>query len=255
LLDALLMGLVVAMTVVGLQAAGLILVVALLVTPAAAARYWARRLGPQTGISAVIGAASAFVGASFSAVYPKLPAGAVIVLTAAAVFVVSLLFGRRGGWLWRRLEAVALGRRVESQHLLRTVFELAEVDGWMEALQDFAVPAERLGREQGWSAARTRRALARASRRDLVCLAAGGGWKLTPEGAIEARAAVRNHRLWELYLLSHADTAPAHVDRGADRIEHILHPALIERLERTLATEYGSLPIPANPHAPPPEPD
>ena len=60
---------------------------------------------------------------------------------------------------------------------------------------------------------------------------------LTPAGIADAATAVRNHRLWEHYLVTHADIAPSHVDRSADMIEHILSPELIRELEQSLATE------------------
>ncbi len=70
MLDALLMLLVVLVTLIGLQAVGLILMVALLVVPAAAARFWTERMSSMALISAAIGGASALVGAAMSAVSP-----------------------------------------------------------------------------------------------------------------------------------------------------------------------------------------
>ncbi|MHC5005006.1 MAG: iron dependent repressor, metal binding and dimerization domain protein [Planctomycetota bacterium] len=56
----------------------------------------------------------------------------------------------------------------------------------------------------------------------------------------------RNHRLWELYLITHADVAPSHVDRDADQIEHVLDPALVARLEAQLGLATH---VPPSPHA------
>ena len=85
-LDAVLMGLVVLVTVIGLQAVGLILVIALLITPAAAARFWTDRVPAMTALAGLLGAVSGLVGAGVSAVYADLPSGALIVLVAAAAF-------------------------------------------------------------------------------------------------------------------------------------------------------------------------
>ena len=52
-------------------------------------------------------------------------------------------------------------------------------------------------------------------------------------------------RLWELYLIRHADIAPSHVDRDADMVEHVLGADLVEQLEREL-TETET--FPASPH-------
>ncbi|WP_051140725.1 metal ABC transporter permease, partial [Azospirillum brasilense] len=85
-LDLVLMGLATLVTVIGLQTVGLILVVALLIIPPAAARFWTDRLPALTVAAAVIGALSGWLGATLSALLPKLPAGAVIVLVAGGFF-------------------------------------------------------------------------------------------------------------------------------------------------------------------------
>ncbi|MCC6359514.1 MAG: iron ABC transporter, partial [Phycisphaerales bacterium] len=51
----------------------------------------------------------------------------------------------------------------------------------------------------------------------------------------------RNHRLWELYLITHADIAPSHVDRDADEVEHVLGPEMIRELEALMARETPRL--------------
>jgi manganese/zinc/iron transport system permease protein len=52
---------------------------------------------------------------------------------------------------------------------------------------------------------------------------------------------MRNHRLWEVYLITHADVAPSHVDWDADMIEHVLPPEMVTRLEE-LAEYHGRHP-------------
>lgn len=115
-LDGLLMGMVVAVTVVGLQAVGLILVVALLVTPAAAARFWSDDLRHMVGLSALIGGLSCVLGALWSALVPDLPAGAMMVLVAALFFVISLLAGRARGVVARAWRYRRMVRRLQEAH-------------------------------------------------------------------------------------------------------------------------------------------
>jgi manganese/zinc/iron transport system permease protein len=92
-LDFLMMTLVVIVTVIGLQAVGLILVVALLIIPPSAARFWTHRLRTMVVLSGIFGALSGLLGSTFSALMANLPAGAVIVIMAAVVFLFSLTFG------------------------------------------------------------------------------------------------------------------------------------------------------------------
>ncbi|TWU60415.1 Manganese transport system membrane protein MntB [Rubripirellula tenax] len=102
LLDLLLMSLVVAVCVAGMQSVGLLLIVALLIIPASAARYWSDSIRPNIWISAAIGAISAGLGSLASAIVPKLSTGAIIVVVAAAMLAFSVVVGRRHGWLVTR---------------------------------------------------------------------------------------------------------------------------------------------------------
>jgi len=125
-LDLVMMAMVVMVTVIGLQAVGLILMIALLVIPPAAARFWTDRLPAMLIVSATIGALSGYFGAGLSALVPRLPAGAIIVVVAAAVFGFSMLIGPARGLVWRGLDHARLRRRIGLQHLLRALYERAE---------------------------------------------------------------------------------------------------------------------------------
>ena len=94
--------LLVVVVVVGLQTVGVVLVVASLLVPAAAARQWTHRLPVMLLLAGAFGGIAACCGVVFSATVDKLPTGPTIVLVAGAVFVVSLLFAPRRGLLWRR---------------------------------------------------------------------------------------------------------------------------------------------------------
>jgi len=237
-LDILLMGLVVVITVVGLQAVGLLLVVALLVIPPAAARFWSDRLGVMAPAAAAIGLLSAFGGVAASAVFPRLPTGAVIVLCAAFCFAISLFFGGARGLLRSSLAQRAANRRLRREHLLRAVYECLE--------SGTVTPAELL-KKRPWKPGELGREIDRSISAGLLSRAAGSGLQLTSRGRVEARRLVRNHRLWELYLLHYADVAPGRVDRDADLIEHVLDPSLVDELEQVLDNERRESFVPENP--------
>jgi manganese/zinc/iron transport system permease protein len=242
-LDAILMSLVVAVTVIGLQAVGLMLIVALLIIPAAAARFWTERLRTMTIVAALIGAASGLCGSALSALLPRAPAGAVIVLCAGAMFAVSMAFGSARGLWVRGLEQFRLRRRIGRQHLLRALYEWAETDPSGDGMWWEALLAAR-----SWSAPRLRGIVRAAGRHGLVERDAAGRLRLTASGAREARRLVRNHRLWELYLITHAEIAPSHVDRDADQLEHVLGRGMVGKLERLLAEQYPEIEMPPSPH-------
>ncbi len=90
--------------------------------------------------------------------------------------------------------------------------------------------------------------------RGQIKFTAPGEVKLTPSGLASAARLVRTHRLWERFLVEHADIAADHVHRSADDIEHVLPDELVDSLERQLLSE-GRLPavspvvvVPTSPH-------
>ena len=242
-LDLAMMGLVIAVTVIGLQAVGLILVVALLIIPAAAARFWTDHLPGMVAISALIGGLGGMAGAAVSALAPRLPAGALIVVVCGLFFVASLLFGTARGLVVRLAEEVRTRRRVGRQHLLRAMHEAGERWGF-----ERGIPADRLLASGSWSPVRLRGLLAAARREGLVEGEDGGAVRLTPAGRKSSERLVRNHRLWEIYLIEHADIAPSHVDRDADEIEHVLGREMTAELEGLLASKYRPHAVPPSPH-------
>ena len=108
LLDFAVLALVLAVVVIGLRIVGLVLIVALIVIPPAAARFWTNHAGRMTLLAALIGAASAYFGAAVSAIKPDTPTGAIIVLVAFALLLLSVFLGSARGLAIR-----ALGARAE----------------------------------------------------------------------------------------------------------------------------------------------
>ena len=247
-LDVLLLALVTAVTVIGLQAVGLILVIAFLITPPTAARFWTQRLLPMLLISALIGGASGWLGASVSALSPQLPAGALIVLVAATLFLVSMLFAPVRGVVPRLLNQAALRRKEDRQHFLRAAYEILESQAGGGPVANRSFPFESLLAKRTWTPRQLRRILRVARREDHLEPAPAGRLRLSEPGFGEASRVTRNHRLWETYLITHADIAPSHVDRDADLVEHILGAEMVRELEAGLSGAARALPVPPSPH-------
>ncbi|MBP2294026.1 metal ABC transporter permease [Azospirillum rugosum] len=198
-LDLALMGLATLVTVIGLQTVGLILVVALLIIPPAAARFWTDRLSVLTIAAAAIGALSGWLGATLSALLPKLPAGAVIVLVAGAIFLVSFLFAPARGLLAVGLRNGRLRLSFAERRALAGLLAGRPVDGPL---------AWWLG--------------ARGFLRD---------GRLTPRGEVAAKAAERNRRLWDRFLADYPALVPAHANWGVDPIDEVLPGDMVRLLE------------------------
>jgi manganese/zinc/iron transport system permease protein len=251
LLDVLLMTVVMLITIAGLQAVGLVLMIALLVIPPAAARFWTHQLHRMVLISAAIGSLSGLIGSAISGIFADLPSGAVIVLVCAGLFFLSLMFGGARGVFVRALRRRVLRQAIDREHLLRGIYELREQE--LREREGPARPAAarltELHELRTWSVRQLQQQIARCESEGLVWRRADGEIELTERGLIEAERLVHNHRLWELYLMTHADVAASRVDRQADAVEHVLEPALIVRLEQLMEQERGRRIIPQNPHA------
>ena len=258
-LDLLLTGLVVGVTVIGMQSVGLLLVVALLIIPPTAARFWSNRLGPMVLISGVIGGASSSIGVLLSATITQLAAGPIIVLIGSLAFGFSLLFGTVRGTFWQLWRQRTASRRKGQLDLLRACYEELEqtfspdkFDGnqsvhQMRDLTAYPIKQEAIVAARGWSSGRVAELLRSAILEGWLRQDSSGQLRLTDAGTRMAARAVRNHRLWELYLIHFAEVAPSRVDREADMIEHVLEPGLIDQLEKLLKQDRPSS-VPASPH-------
>jgi len=216
LIDSIMLALIVVITVTGLQAVGLILIVAMLIIPPAAARFWTNRLWRLVIVSAFIGALSGYSGAAISALLPNKPAGAVIVLVAGAFFAISMLLAPKRGVLADLIRRVRLRVLIARDHLLETLYERELGLDEPYTMRPHALLVKLL-QLRGWI---TR---------------SGSSLILTDSGRDQGARVHRNHQLWEQYLISYADIAPTHVDWSVDQVEHVLSDELIENLESALA--------------------
>lgn len=258
-LDLLLTALVVGVTVIGMQSVGLLLVVALLVIPPTAARFWSHRLGSMVLIASAIGGLSACFGVLLSANVEKLAAGPTIVLMGTVGFAISLLLGAKRGTVWQFLRQRAAGRQKGQLDLLRACYENLENQMSPQQLKDlqeardkpdlttYAISRESLNAARSWRPSRVSELLHSAIAKGWLRQDSEGQYRLTHDGSREAARAVRNHRLWELYLIHFADVALSRVDRDADLIEHVLEPGIIDQLELLLKQNESRV-VPLSPH-------
>lgn len=113
-LNFLFMTLLVAVVVIGIQAVGVILMAALLITPAISARYWTNSLSKMVIISGIFGAISGVIGTLISSLDRGIPTGPFIVVTATIIFFISILFAPARGIITLKIK-----RRMTNQKLLR----------------------------------------------------------------------------------------------------------------------------------------
>ncbi|MCH8467486.1 MAG: metal ABC transporter permease, partial [Roseinatronobacter sp.] len=124
-LEAALTVLVALAIVMGLQLVGVVLMVALLIAPAAAARHCPRPRGPRVGLAALCGAAAGAGGALVRAHVRGLATGPVVVLIATGFVVISLLAAPGRGVIWQALAARKARARISDSRVLSTLHGLA----------------------------------------------------------------------------------------------------------------------------------
>lgn len=234
LVDLLMMALVVAIIIIGLQAVGLLLIVSLLIIPPTAARFWTENLKAMTIVSGTIGGLSGYLGSCLSALLPRMPAGAIIVLVGGSLFFISFFLAPSRGIIASLLAHIKLSLRIAEEHLLR---ELAEKKH--DSSYEYIFRLRQLPVAQNWSLTYRVFLTSLLYRKGLIEFAHGvakplGPLRLTPKGIEVSVAKVREHRLWECYLVNFAHIPVSHVDYSADIVEHFISKEILSELEGQL---------------------
>lgn len=203
-------------TVASFQAVGAILVVALLVVPAAAAELLVRRLHHVALVAMLLAVVGACLGYLAAWRWSVNEAGAIAVVLGLEYLAAATL-APEDGLVARGLAAVRFGWRVAREDVLAALWRSEESGG----------PPPRVATLRGRLAG-----LALWAGGDVARAAAG--WRLTPRGRKVAEMVVRSHRLWEAWLGRHVDLPVDHLHPPAEWIEHHLGTALRQRLEADL---------------------
>ena len=196
LMDVVLTTVLVIAVVVGLQTVGVVLMAAMIVAPAAAARQWTDRLGRMVAVSALFGAVGGAAGSVLSATGANLPTGPMIVLCLTAIALFSLLFAPARGLVW------SYARHRRARRVLRTEATLLDLHAMARQHDDpyHAHSARALEAMPGRGDVRG--TLHRLEAQGLTRQSGRNGWLLTAEGRAEAERLERE--------------SPGAADRGDD---------------------------------------
>lgn len=231
-LDLLLFILIALSIVVGIRSVGVVLISAMLIAPAAAARQYTHKFSTMLLIAALFGLLSGFLGNYLSVELSRLvtvlhpgsrlalPTGPMIVLVASCFCVLSLLFAPERGRLWRMLRASRFRSQVLRENMLKAMWRFG----------DGAVPLEYLKGCQTISSWGFHKLLRQLSANGWVERVDQKSVKLTAEGRLWAARVVRLHRLWEVYLVDYLGLGAERVHYSAEEMEHILTPELEKEL-------------------------
>jgi manganese/zinc/iron transport system permease protein len=181
LYDVLLTGLLVVAIVIGLQTVGVVLMSAMVVAPAAAARQWTDRLGRLMVLAGLFGATAGVGGALVSSSVARMPTGPTIVVWLSGLVLLSLLLAPGRGLVWRAIHDRRRSTRLRLETTLADLETLAAQHGGAEHGHTAAVlRVMRAGRGVEGS-------LAELERRGWARRVGAGEWALTERGREEAR--------------------------------------------------------------------
>ena len=217
--------------VIALQAVGVVLVSAMLITPAAAAYLLTDRMHRMLILAAVFGMAAGAAGAFMSFLGPNLPTGPFMVLGASTVFGAAFLFGPQHGIIMRWWRRRSRSQRIQRENTLKSIYHVLEA----REFKGEGVSAKELAERRRETLEEITAQLRELKRHALATLQDEDHTAyLTPEGWQRACAIVRNHRLWELYLTHAAQVSADHVHEDAEKIEHVLGEDVVRELEKRL---------------------
>lgn len=228
-LELILTSLIVLAVVIGIQAVGVVLMAAILITPAAAARFWTDRIVVMVLLASAFGAFSGLAGAYISFVAPAMPTGPWIVIVISTIAFVSFFLAPRRGVLYRLVRQNNIRQTINNENVLKVMYQLGEEN------KNFFIPRhlDEIIRRRKYEKGALQSILRRLLHQGYV-EQTGNLWSLTEEGKKKAQRVVKIHRLWELYLTTYMKIAPDHVHEDAETIEHLLTPELEAELEKQL---------------------
>ncbi|MDE0569419.1 MAG: metal ABC transporter permease [Verrucomicrobiales bacterium] len=217
--------------VISLQAVGVVLVSAMLITPAATAYLLVDRMHRMLWIAMGVGMLSAVIGVFLSFLGSNLPTGPFMVLSASSIFTMAYLFSPKYGRFTKWLRYRARVKKVREENSLKSIYKVLESKG-LESSGNRVLMKD-LSSHRKMSIAGLVKEIKNMQKSGLVKLE-GDNVSLTDDGFDKARSVVRNHRLWELYLTNEANYALDHVHDDAEKVEHFLSEEEVSELESYL---------------------
>ena len=184
LLDMLITSFIVVAIILGLQTVGVVLMSAMLLAPAAAARQWTNSLAVMVVLAAVFGAFSGIVGTGISASHPNLSTGPVIVLVASVFVLISFIFSPSRGLLFKEIRFWKNRNDLKLHKTLSFMYDIAKTH------EDIGHPhaIKILNNFQGY----TKKSLHKLEEDNLIVIE-GVNWSLTKEGFFKAKNLYNQH--------------------------------------------------------------
>jgi manganese/zinc/iron transport system permease protein len=226
LVNYLLIALIAGSTVSAFEAVGLILVLAVLIVPAATAHLLTDRLDIMLGLAAAHAVSASILGYALHRLGGyALDISGMIAVVLGLQFAVAVLVAPRHGLLAKLWRHYRLSLRIAGEEILATLYraEEAGVATYSLALKEHSLP-QWIVRLAHWNLVRL----------GLIESDDKGLPTLTVKGRRLAQYVVRSHRLWEAYAGAVLELPPDHVHPAAALVEHYIGPQLQDELATAL---------------------
>lgn len=220
--------------VASLQTVGVILVVAMLITPASTALLLSNRLPVVLVISGFIGLFSAILGLVLSILFDTTP-GPAMAIVATVFYFLAALFSPSKGLMFSWLQKRKLKRRIQLEDIMKQAYRLQEKN---------QLTIDKLDNRLGFSKKILRGHLHYLRKQNFFKKTK---FELTLKGKEEAKRLVRAHRLWESYLVTQMGLTEEQIHDDAEKYEHLLTEDLLDEVDAELgfpSTDPHGSPIP-----------
>lgn len=219
----------------GIQALGVVLMSALIITPAASARFWTYRLKIMLMLAVIISVVAGISGAYVSYAFSEMPTGPWVVVFLSIMTLLSFVFAPRRGMLSRYLKSLKNRNKILLENILKAIYQYNERNNQKEEL-GLAISASDILSIRNFDTNLLDAGIKKLIKQGYIDQIESNFY-LTSEGKRESKRIVRLHRLWEQYLLKRTTIDTEHVHSGAEAIEHILTPEIERELELELGME------------------
>lgn len=228
-LHYLFMGFLAATVVAALRTVGVIMSVAMLITPAAAAYQITDRLSVMLVLSGAFGGISAVFGFLLAFAF-NIPTGPAMVLVATLIFFLCLFFGPEYGLLSRLLRRRAIQRHILQEDVLKAL-----------AMSEESLAFEAIAKKLSEAPIPAVRAAIQRLRKEGALIDEDSKIGLSAIGKERAILLIRSHRLWESYL-AQEQISPRQLHPMAEKLEHAHHLSedLAEQLGHPQTDPHGS---------------
>lgn len=199
--NGLLLLLIVCSVVIGLQTVGVVLMAAMLITPAISARYWTDRLSHMIFIAGVIGGFSGVIGTLLSTITEGMATGPLIIVAATFMFLVSLIFAPKRGLLAKGLKQLSLRKKTAVDQILLSFYDVAESGNLQSIMEDEILQKRKVSTRLFQYACDV------LVKKEFINKTRDGKWVLTAKGIDAGYALVLRQRLYEMYLMHEMEFA------------------------------------------------